>query len=234
MTKSTAKLKEKKQVANFVWEFTFELVEPHKLYFEAGQYVAIIVDPKTRRQYSIASSSLSSEKEFILCVDIKPNGLGVNHLLALNIDDEISFIGPIGNFVMPKMLSTNLFFIATGTGIAPLRSMIETLIIKGLSKKHNIHLHFGTRNINDLFYTDLFDSYLRDGSIKEYTKYLSKESLPETISGYVTQFIPNLSSEIISDSQYFICGGTEMVKSAEAMLLEKGVLSSNIFHEKFY
>ena len=215
-------------------DFLFEFVEPHKLYFEAGQYVAIIVDLKTRRQYSIASSPLSSEKEFVLCVDIKPNGLGVNHLLALNIDDEISFIGPIGNFVLPKILSTNLFFIATGTGIAPLRSMIETLIINGFYKKHNIHLHFGTRNINDLFYIDLFDSYLLDGSIKEYKKYLSKESLPETISGYVTQFIPSLNNDVISDSQYFICGGTEMVKSAEAMLLEKGVLSINISYEKFY
>lgn len=234
MMKSSAKLRLKRQIANFVWEFIFDVNEPHKLYFEAGQYIAIIVDPKSRRQYSIVSSPLTSEKEFVLAIDIKPNGAGTNLLMSLNIEDEISFIGPIGNFVLPKMLSTNLFFIATGTGIAPLRSMIETLILNKSNLKHNIHLHFGTRNINDLFYTDLFDGYLKDGSIKEYVKYLSRGSLPETKDGYVTQFIPELSDEIISDSQFFICGGTEMVKSVEGMLLEKGVLVSNIFNEKFH
>jgi len=234
LIKSIAKLKTKKQIANFVWEFTFEMFEPKILDFVSGQYISIIVDPKTRRQYSIASSPLSSEREFILCFDAKPNGLGVNHLLKLNIKDEISFIGPIGNFVLPSKPASNLFFIATGTGIAPLRSMIETLIINKSDLKHNIHLHFGTRNINDLFYTDLFDRYLHDGSIKYYKKYLSRESLPETTSGYVTQFIAGLSSEIISDSQYFICGGTEMVKSAKQMLLDKNVSSENIFHEEFY
>jgi len=234
MIKASAKLKLKRQLANFVWEFTFEMNESCKLCFEAGQYIAIIVDPKTRRQYSIVSSPLTSEGEFILTIDVKPNGVSTNLLMTLNIGDEISFIGPIGNFVLPKTLSTNLFFVATGTGIAPLRSMIETLIFNKSNLKHNIHLHFGTRNINDLFYTDLFDGYFKDGSIKEYVKYLSRESSPETRDGYVTQFIPGLSGEIISDSQFFVCGGTEMVKSTEDMLLEKGVLVSNIFHEKFY
>lgn len=234
MTKASAKLISKRQLAKFVWEFTFEMVEPLILEFVSGQYVAIIIDPKTRRQYSIVSSPLKTEKEFVLVVDIKPNGPGVSYLLNLNINDEISFIGPIGNFVMLQNLAKDLYFIATGTGIAPLMSMIETLIFNKSNLEHNIHLHFGTRFVTDLFYTDVFDKYLKEGSIKEYVQYLSQDESDYTKKGYVTQFIPTLSADIVSDSQFYICGGTEMVKSSQDMLLEKGVLVSNIFHEKFH
>lgn len=233
MIKARARLKSKKQLSHFVLEFTFEMVEPKFLDFTSGQYIAIIIDTKTRRQYSIASSPLKTKNEFVLVVDIKPNGPGVNLLLRLNPGNEISFIGPTGNFVIPENLANDLFFISTGTGVAPLKSMIESLISNRLNIKHNIHVHFGTRFVDDLFYTEVFDVYLKEGKIKEYVKYLSQEEFLGTVKGYVTQFIIGLSDEFVFTSQFFICGGGLMVESACDMLLKKGVSADRIFYEKF-
>ena len=98
---SRSRLINKTQLTPSVVEFHFEMVEPINLDFKAGQYIAIDVAPKVKRQYSIASSPSNSQKSFKIIIDIKPNGIGTKYLMGLNIGDVINFIGGIGLFVLP-------------------------------------------------------------------------------------------------------------------------------------
>ena len=61
-------------------EYHFELVQPNKMNFQAGQYVSMAVDPAGhRRSYSIVSTP-DNDHGFSLFVDVEPNGLGVQYL----------------------------------------------------------------------------------------------------------------------------------------------------------
>lgn len=231
---ATAKLIERKIIADTVYEFLFQMVSPAEIDFDAGQYIALEIDKKTRRQYSISTSPLSSRNVFKIVIDIKPDGVGTQYLMGLKPDDEIKFIGQIGLFVLPDTLDKNLFFVSTGVGFAPLKSMIETLISDERNLRHNIYVHFGTRYIGDIFYDELFNTYFDTGLIKDYKIYLSQASLPGTVEGYVTQFANLYDDQIIQSAQFFLCGSGHMIRDVEELLKERGVPESDIFYEKFY
>ncbi len=223
------------QIAADVLEMKFKMLEPRELNFKAGQYIALVIEPNVRRQYSISSAPAFSRTDFELLIDTKPNGVGVNFLKGLKRFDKINFVGQIGLFVLAEELKKNLYFISTGTGIAPLKSMIEELILSGESKNHNIYVIFGTRFETDIFYRQLFENYKEKGLIKDYQLYLSRSPETKNVNhGYVTRYLESLSSVILSESQFFICGGGDMINSTEMLLLEKGVSPNNIYYEKFY
>lgn len=231
---ATAKLLERQIIADTVYEFKFQMVKPRELEFEAGQYIALEIDSKTRRQYSISTSPLSSKDIFKIVIDIKPDGVGTKYLMSLKVGDEIRFIGQIGLFVLPEELEQNLFFIATGVGLAPLKSMVETLISDQRNLSHNIYVQFGTRSIGDIFYEDLFNTYFSTGLIKDYKIYLSQASMPGSIEGYVTQFVNLYDSATIENAQFFLCGSGAMIRDVEEELNEKNISPSSVFYEKFY
>lgn len=93
------------------------------LQFVPGQYVTLRYDG-TSRPYSIASSPNSDETE--LCVQRVPDGTLTPTLCeTLDEGDTISIRGPSGDFVLADPSERDLVFSATGTGIAPFKSMID-------------------------------------------------------------------------------------------------------------
>src|SRR3990167_4037666 len=184
--RGSAKLIDKQKISQFVYEFTFEMLDPLEINLKSA--------------------------------------------------DVIQFIGQIGLFVLPEILEKNLYFISTGTGIAPLKSMIEDLINRNQSKSHNIKVIFGTRYIDDIFYTENFNKYLKEILIDDYKIYLSRpdKTYPQIEEGYVTKYFENMKENDLEKAQFYICGGNEMIKSLEQQLLSKGVNAGNIIYEKFY
>jgi NAD(P)H-flavin reductase len=235
--KASAKLKSRKKVAEIVYEFSFELIQPEKLDFKAGQYISIDIGEGRRRQYSISTSPEFSKTTFNLLVNTAPDGPGCNYLKSLKIDDIINFIGQIGLFILPVKLSDNLFFIATGTGIAPLKSMIDSLISTNNTEDKNIRLYFGTKHYENVLYEKYFLGLLNNGKITDYKIYFScEEKLEKSYyrNGYVTKFLSEIDGELLKDAQYFICGNGNMIKSTEQKLLDKGISSKQIFYERYY
>lgn len=229
-----AELVGKKRLADTIYEFRFKMVTPDVIEFLPGQYIAIEIDKTTRRQYSISTSPTRSDTEFEIVLDVIPNGIGVNYLMKLNQGDRVNFIGQIGLFTLPIDLAESLFFIATGSGLAPLKSMVETLIDEEMYKQHSVNLYFGTRYPGDIFYDDLFNEYFNKGLINEYRICLSRASLPGAMEGYVTQFVEFYPDEQLQDSQFFLCGSGSMIKSVEHELLRLNVPNGSIYYEKFY
>jgi len=236
---SKASLKNKTKLTSTVVEFEFEMVDPLRLVFKAGQYIAIDIAPKVKRQYSIASSPSNSKKSFKIVIDVKPNGIGTKYLMGLNIGDVINFIGGIGLFILPARFARDVFFIGTGTGLAPLKSMVEEILAQNaqgiLSTLPNIHLYFGTRYKEDIFYEDSFNKYLQESKIKDYKIFLSREqNSKKHQTGYVSKFIDFHDVEVLHGAQYFLCGSGEMIKSVEGLLIDKNINQASIYYEKFY
>ena len=106
-----------------------ELIHPTEIRFQAGQFVSFEV-PKpglpfpVTRPYSIASPP-SDRYVIDLLLNLVPGGPGSTFLFSLQSGDPVSFRGPAGTFVLREYRDRRLLFVATGTGLAPIRSMLH-------------------------------------------------------------------------------------------------------------
>lgn len=218
--------------------FHFELKEPNRLNFQAGQYMLVEV-PETghQRSYSIASSPSSSHAVEML-VDLQPQGPGTKYLAQLQPGDEVKMTGPLGYFIVPDRNTTigqdekEIMFIATGSGIAPMKSMIEDLLI---TKKDDrpMTLLWGLRYEVDQFWYDDFGILAQEHPNFSFQPVLSRPSEQWPFhKGYVTDVL--CIQEEFSQKGYYLCGNNHMIQDARQILIEKEVSPTHIHMESFF
>jgi NAD(P)H-flavin reductase len=228
----TAVIKNLEYLTKKILYLRLEMKDPIELEFKSGQYINIAVAPNIRRSYSIGSPSY--EKGHIeLYIDVSPDGPGSKYFKSLKLNDEVEFLGPIGTFTLPTELSKDLYFIATGTGIAPFRSMCMDLLKVNFQGK--IHLIFGLRYIEDIFLLDNFTELKKEHDNFNFEIILSK---PENESwrgrvGHVQDCL-DFTKIDLNNSKFFICGGQKMIFDVANLLKANSVLPENIYFEKFY
>lgn len=213
-------------------QYFFELSEPHRMEFDAGQYVSIKVSEKgVRRSYSLCSTP-AIDHGFELLLDLAPQGVGCSYLESLQFGDEMEVLGPLGMFTLVDNQEPELFFIATGSGIAPMRSMILDLL-QTKRDTRPITLYWGLRHETDLFWQDEFMELTQSFPNFKHSIILSKptESWPLN-KGRVTDLLTALEKP--AGAGYYLCGNGAMVKDAIVILQGAGVAEKNIHHELFY
>lgn len=219
-------------------ELNFEMTTPHRLSFRAGQYILLSVPGTARRKsYSLASTP-SIDHGFRLLIDLAPQGLGTKYLESLRVGDEITFLGPIGGFVFPEPGSPveaaeqSLVFIATGSGIAPIRGMLDFLLIDKQDTRPAV-LYWGLRFAENQFWFDYFTELSEQHPNFVFHPTLSRP--PEEgwtlCRGRVTDCL--LVHQQPKRAGYYLCGADEMVKEVAAMLAERGITKEHIHRESF-
>lgn len=253
--KFTAKFIGKEGLSVKCSRFDFEIVDS-ELEFKAGQYLSVRIADGIRRSYSIFNSPLESKKNFSMLIDCSINGIGTKYIDNLKKGDVTEFLGPLGRIFLLDDQFTNtkdIHFIVTGSGIAPIHSMIKTLILVG--NKSDIRLYFGTSHNSNVILYDTYKDYLEKGLIKEYTIAISKEKpiYKNAIKGRVTdllklkKFIPTNSSfsnsegiikgsaaEFTRRASFYVCGSGSMIDDTIDILKSRGISEGSIFHEKFH
>ena len=138
-----------------VREIELTLVDPDSITFEPGQWVSFEIErqeprlPATRA-YSIASSA-NRNGAIELVLNRVADGPGSGYLFGLREGETTTFRGPQGTFVL-RDSPRDVLFVATGTGIAPFRSMLWSLAEARSSRA--ITLVWGLRSERDLYYQD--------------------------------------------------------------------------------
>ncbi len=230
-----AKVSKKQNLAGVYWLFGFEFQNPYD--FVAGQYVSIKVAPDgTRRSYSIASAPDGNAIE--LLIDVAPDGVGSKYFLALNVGDEVEAMGPMGIFTLAsKDPKPNRMFIATGSGIAPIRAMV----VESLRKKMalgEVKLLWGMRHEEDLFWQEEFVQMNREFPNFSYQIVLSKPGDHwHGECGHVGDCLRNgfiIHERDLKSWEFFLCGGQEMIMETGSYLASQGVVGENIHFEKFF
>ena len=96
--------------------------------FLPGQFIDIIGPKNVRRSYSIASTLEEHPGKLELLIRDYPNGLLSKYWFReAKVNDLLRFEGPLGTFYLRETNNPNLIFLATGTGIAPIKSIIKEL-----------------------------------------------------------------------------------------------------------
>jgi CDP-4-dehydro-6-deoxyglucose reductase len=137
-----------------VREVTFARADGASFEFEPGQWVSLLLPGEggeIRRAYSIASAP-RRDASFEIAVTRVDAGVGSARLHALGPGDIVRVIGPQGFFTRPMRGGAPALFVGTGTGVAPLRSMIHAAL--AAEDPALVWLLFGAREEADLLYRD--------------------------------------------------------------------------------
>jgi len=222
----------KTNLAGDTWVLGIELEE--KADFIPGQFVSLKVNEEgLRRSYSVAS--LPNKKNIELVVDVAPMGVGSKYVLGLKVGDLVEVLGFLGKFVVSDdtlLTQKKLLFVGTGAGAAPLKPMIEDLLInKGF--RGQIHLVWGMRFEKDLYWLAELDKLQREYDNFHLDIALSHpgEKWPG-VQGHVGDVTDKIKIEGKKTSA-FLCGNPEMVVEMKKKLIDMGVPEEQIFYERF-
>lgn len=214
---------------NAIKELTPEIIQvnlrvpPNQLVnFLEGQYLNVIWNG-IKRSYSIASSSSSSEIELI--IKNYPNGAmsaywfgqaKPNDLLRLEI--------PKGTFFLRNHTEIeNLVFLATGTGIAPIKSILESSSNQSkLGQFKRIIVLWGMKYERDIFWKP-------ESSRIEFIPVLSRESQPKR---YIQSQISYLELDM-SKTVIYACGSDDMIQEAKNKSIQQGLKSNHFYSDAF-
>ncbi len=231
--KFIAKLEDKNILNDKFTHFCFELVEPHVIDFLPGQYVSIKIDnSNTRRSYSICSSS-DINHGFELLVDMSGRGRGVTYLDNLQFGQDIEVLAPLGDFLISadEQKEKNLMFVATGSGIAPIYSMLQFLLQQKADSRPIVFL-WGMRYESQLFWLEEIQELSNSYPNFKFSPVISRPSDRWTLSqGRVTDYLSAV--KLNSNTGYYICGRKKMIDDVEQILHSKGVDSSFINYEDY-
>lgn len=218
--------------------FFFEVPELEVFHFIPGQFITVdlpIHQKKNHRwrSYSIASAP-DGTNQFELVIVHAPYGLGTNYLWKeLRIGSSVQFKGPAGIFTLPKEMNTDICMIATGTGVAPFRSML--LDLAAHPKEHkNIYLLYGSRYAKDVLYRNEFESLQTKIPGFKYLLALSRETDQAYTGhrGYVHPVYENLFADK-RPVHFYLCGWRNMVDEAKKRITAMGYDSKSV-HVEIY
>jgi ferredoxin--NADP+ reductase len=260
----TTKVLDIQIVARDTKKFVFS--KPNNWDYKPGQFLSLKFTDRAFRAYSIASHP--DEKNLELIVRLIEGGVGSTVLSKTKIGDEFMFRGAFGHFGLKENRITlpleqpktppsplnegelegeqknNLIFCATGTGIAPFRSMVLEETKKNSPRP--MTLLYGGRNAEDVAYLDEVRSWSDELKIclalsrepdQNVLDSWSEKIRATVINGRITDFLlPEnkfFQSKFISKSQFYICGNGDMVMSVRKILLEQDIDKKQIIQERF-
>ncbi len=190
-----------------------------KFNFKAGQIVSIAIKDKPKpRIYSLCSGENDSEMQILF--DLKNDGELTPLLSKLSSGDEILVSEPYGNYLADNQ--SPMWWIATGTGIAPFYSMLKS----GYRAEKLLH---GARGSSNFFFADEFSTLLGDNYIQ--CNSVSEEH--NQFSGHVTDYL-TLIDHFAVHNKYYLCGRALMVVEVRDLLISKGVPFQNIIAEIYF
>jgi len=224
-----------KELSPEVHHFEFEIPGVEQFSFTPGQFVSVIEPVNGKeivRPYSIASPR--GGNRFSLCLNRVPEGPLSTYLFHLKPGDEVDIYEPVGGFTLrhPERRSV---FIATGTGIAPFRSMLLDHVPK---TQPRVTLLFGVRYERGLLYHEEFEDLARRYPAFRFMPTITRPS--ETWTGltgraqsHIDEALAVASPEELRTMDIYVCGLKEMVDDVRKELRERGFDRKHIIYEKY-
>ena len=204
-----------KNVSDSAFVITFEKPD---FEFTAGQHVIVSLDGDIHdREYSISSSEEDKNME-ILVKEVK-DGYFTPLLKNVKIGTYLKVRGPQGRFCIDLINNEDkdIVLIATGTGIAPFRSMVFSY------PNLNFQIIHGIQKSTETYFKDDFKC--------KYTSCTSKESTGD-FSGRVTEYLKNV--EFSQNTIFYLCGNFDMIYDVQNILKSKNHSINSIFTEVYF
>jgi Na+-transporting NADH:ubiquinone oxidoreductase subunit F len=219
-------------------EVTLKLKDPTEISLSAGKYVQFVVPPyeltpdPVYRAYSV-SSSPSSKDTVELEIRLVPNGICTTYVFNhLKVGDAVSINGPYGDFFL-RDGDRDIIFIAGGSGMAPIKSMLLDMAEKASTRKATYF--FGARAVRDLFLVEEMRGFEKKLPGFSFVPALSNplpEDKWEGETGLITEVLDR-RFKTLDHHEAYLCGSPGMIDAAIKVLKAKGLADELIFFDKF-
>jgi CDP-4-dehydro-6-deoxyglucose reductase len=203
--------------------------------YHAGQYVEFILRDGARRSYSMANAPHTLAAGLELHIRHMPGGKFTDHVFKIMKEKEILRIeGPFGSFYLREDSAKPIILLASGTGFAPIKAVLEHMQFKGITRPAT--LYWGGRRPADLYLDDWVQAQLAAMPNLHYVPVVS-DALPEDgwtgrtgfVHQAVLQDLPDLSGH-----QVYACGAPIVVDSARAAYTgQAGLPEEEFFADSF-
>lgn len=211
-----------------------------------GQYVEFILKDNVRRSYSLATTPQGLTKDdgtgamvpanmIELHIRHLPGGLFTDHVFGTMKERDVMRIeGPYGSFFLREESAKPMILLASGTGFAPIKAVIEQMQLKGINRPAT--LYWGGRRPSDLYLDDWVKTRLAEMPNLSYVPVIS-DALPEDawtgrtgfVHAAVVQDHPDLSGH-----QVYACGAPIVVDSArKAYTTQCGLPEDEFYADSF-
>lgn len=233
--KMPARVAQLERLSHDVMRVKLQLPANDVIQYHAGQYVEFILRDGTRRSYSMANAPHTLVASGAPMVDLHirhmPGGKFTDHVFGAMKDKEILRIeGPYGSFHLQDDSPKPIVMLASGTGFAPIKAIIEHMQFMGISR--DAVLYWGGRRPHDLYLDAWVRERLQDMPHLRYVPVVS-DALPEDgwsgrdgfVHRAVLQDFPDLSHH-----QVYACGAPIVVDSARKEFTQQAGLPDEEFY----
>ncbi len=233
MQSFTGKVVGVRDLTHDVRQIDLALLDPQEMSFAAGQFISFEVEkpglpvPATR-PYSIASPP-ERRRSVELVLNRVPGGPGSGYLFGLQEGDGTLFKGPVGSFTL-RDSARDVLFVVTGTGIAPIRSMLWSLALGNSTRR--ITLFWGLRSERDLYYQEELAFLQNRLPNFSFTTTLSQPTA--SWRGSVGRVVPLVTATVtnVSSLDVYLCGNGGMIRDVRDVIRQKGLCP--IYTEQYY
>jgi CDP-4-dehydro-6-deoxyglucose reductase len=198
--------------------------------YRAGQYVEFILRDNSRRSYSMATAPLAANTEIELHIRHMPGGKFTDHVFsALKEKDILRVEGPFGTFFLREDSDKPIVLLASGTGFAPIKAIIEQIRAKGINRQ--VVLYWGCRVKADLYMNDWAEQAAADMPNLRYVPVLS-EPKPEDGWAGRTGFVHQVVMADLPDMsgyEVYACGAPIVIESAQRDFVAQCGLPADAF-----
>jgi len=203
------------KVADDVIVLSLQLPANERLQYRAGQYVEFILKDGKRRSYSMANAPHQDER-LALHIRHMEGGVFTDHVFTrMKERDILRLEGPLGTFFLREDSDKPMVLLASGTGFAPIKAIIEHAIHQETARP--MLLYWGGRRPKDLYMHALCEEWARTLPNFKYVPVVS-EALPEDGWSGRTGFVHRAVMEDLPDMsayQVYACGAPIMVDTAK-------------------
>ncbi|MDR1849206.1 MAG: CDP-6-deoxy-delta-3,4-glucoseen reductase [Zoogloeaceae bacterium] len=196
--------------------------------FRAGQYLDFLLTENRRRSFSIANAPESGDFIELHIRRIRGGFFTTWLFETAKVKDILQIEGPYGSFFLHEASEKPAILMATGTGFAPIKSMVEWSLAQNHCRP--LHFYWGSRHASGLYARALPERWAAEHSHLRFTPVLFKsapdwEGRTGSIEEVVAADYPDLST-----FEVYACGSPEMVETAQQTLLERCRLPESAFY----
>lgn len=207
---------------------TFRFPPTVKFDYLPGQYVDLSYKG-IKRSYSIANTKQAT-KEIELHIRKVPDGKMSEALFGQVKENQLMRMeGPKGTFFV-KSNTKPLILIATGTGIAPVKAVVEDLVEK--QDLRDVHIYWGMQYQNELYCEALIDLVEQHQNIKFTAAFSREESEGDFYKGYVQDAVMRDFKSLI-EHEVYACGSVSMIDQAKDLFMNNQLPSESFFSDAF-
>ncbi|MBF0192692.1 MAG: 2Fe-2S iron-sulfur cluster binding domain-containing protein [Magnetococcales bacterium] len=194
-----------------------------------GQYVHVIANNGMRRSYSMANATAENQRLEFHIRAVPGGAMSAYWFGQAKVNDLLRLNGPLGGFYLRPVADLDLVFLATGTGIAPVKAMLEALgNALPEARPRSVSVYWGGRTLADLYWdVSTLGSWFR------YIPVLSRGHDAWTgARGHVQQVLLAERSDL-SQVVVYACGSLGMIREADAALSKAGLPHQHFFSDAF-